>query len=324
MTAPIKVPADLLDADMLYQRDAVLHAGMASVGPLTHPRRRVLHAVLSAAEGEVVAAEGDGCDVLSAAMATSVVSRAVADVEPARVVVVCPSGVGDFPEREPAESSFVERRWLPDDADAACELTFLATAADYLGRDIAEVDLKTARMGLRGRLDRINSARMILINVVASGGDQMSVGLQVDRLAQLCGFGENQEERLLRASRGLRSVDEALDPIRRREYWLAVHVQECAWLELAREGRTEAPLQLVERVGVDHLADATADDKPIELLGVLDGGLVEWEGVRPLAERARRTFVAGSMSEAGDSSALTEALAACRWDFPAGDTGGAR
>lgn len=321
MTAPTKVPADLLDADMLYQRDAVLHEGMADAASLAPERRRVLHAVVSAAEGEVVACAGDGWDVATSAMATTVVHRAVADADPPRIVLVCPADAPVLPLGEDVPASFVERRWLEAGADAASELTFLATAADYLSRDIAEVDLSLARMGLRGRLDRINSARMILVNVVASGGDRMAVGLQVDRLAQLCGFGEDQEERLLWASRALAAVDEALDPIRLYEFWLAVHVRECAWLGLAREGEAAAPLRLYERVTPEGLPAAAEDERPIDLLVILAADGVDDADVRPLVRSSARTFVAGDAASAGPSSALALGLAACRWDFSVGTAG---
>lgn len=312
----IKVPADLLDSAMLYQRDAVLHAGMAEPGPLPRAARRVLHALVSAAEGEVIAADASlGACALRAGMATLVVRRAVEDVGAPRLVVVGPGSAELAPlPREGA--SGVGRRWVSgSDAGAPAARAFTSAAAAYLGRDAARLDLRSARMGLRGRLDRINSARMILVNVVASGADERAVGLQVGRLAELCGFGEAEEERLLAASSSLERVDEALDAIRAFELWLAVHVFECAWLEAAARGEEVPAFRLVETLEVGDLPASCLEEDRIDLLGVVSAQDVPAGAVRPLVRSAGRSVVTGDLASASEGSALAEGLAGCRWDF---------
>lgn len=331
---PVKVPADLLDADMLYQRDAVLHSGRASCAELRPERRRVLHALIAGRDGEVVADPmSRGVDVLADAAASLVVDRAVADVEPPRIVVVEGGGArpgaadgflgleglpGD--ENVPGDRGLA-RRWIPEEASSdlvSAEAGLLRTTASYLDRDVSQLDLHGARMGLRGRLDRVNSARMILVNVVAADSGQDAVGLQVGRLAELCRFGEDLEERLLVASSSLRRIDAALDPIRAYELWLAVHVYECAWLALAERGEVTVDLRLVEHVSPDGLAVPMADNRPIDLLGILGADDVAYDAVRPLVSRASRTFAAEAVDTPAPGSALAFAASACRWDFSAG------
>lgn len=318
----VKVPADLLDSDMLYQRDAVLHAGMPGDEPLSREARRVLHALVSAAEGEVVAAGAPlGVPALRAAIATLLVQRAVADVDAPCVAVAGP-GAADaaaWPGEGPTDA---ERRWVGGaDAGPQARAAFVATAAAYLRRDPARLDLRSARMGLRGRLDRINSARMILVNVVAAGSDERGVGLQVDRLAELTGLGEDFEERLLTASSSLRQIDEALDRIRAYEFWLATHVFECAWLEAAARGEEVPALRLAEPLETDDAAALAREDEGIDLLGVVSAQDVPADAVLCLASHAGRVLVTGDVPSALPGSALAAGLDACRWSFsgPAGE-----
>lgn len=323
----VKVPADLLDADLLYQRGAVLHEGMASSRELPKGSRRVLHALLTAPESSVVAAGREaGTDALSAAVASLVVHRAVADEEPALIVVVGEDGApacGGAAGSPDAVDGAVFGPWAQGEDAASAEAALVARAARYLDRDPQALDLRGARMGLRGRLDRINSARMILLNVVASGGESSAVGLQVDRLAQLCGLGEDFEERLLVASSSLGRADRALDAVRTHEFWLAVHVCECLWLEEAlRQGGSRGPAPcLVERVRPEDLAQAaqaSLGGGPIDLLGVTGAESLGEAAVAPLVARARSVLVTGDAARAEGGSALAAGLAACQWDFSAG------
>lgn len=317
-SSPIKVPADLLDSDLLYQRDAVLHAGMAGSEPLSREARRVLHALVSASEGEVIAVQDSlGVPALRAGIATLLVQRAVADVPSPCIVVMGPQAAGATAWPEPGpQATDLGRRWVAgDEAGASVRSAFVARAAAYLGRDPALLDLRGVRMGLRGRLDRINSARMILINVVAAGSEERAVGLQVGRLAELCGFGEAQEERLMAAASSLGRVDEALDRVRAQEFWLAVHVFECAWLEAAARGEEVPDFRLVELPQTDEAAALAQEDESLDLLGIVSAQDVPaGEASAPLGH-AGRVLVTGDSSAPDPGSALCEGLAVCRWSF---------
>lgn len=349
------VPPDLLDADLLYQRDAVLHSGCPDPGELTPGQRRVLHAEVSSGEGEVVAAPGGtGEAALRAAAATLLVDHAIADDRPPLVAVVEPGPSGERPLLRPADA------WLPvpkglegrelylacSDAGwvAGARGEFVARSAAYLGRATGGLGLHDVRMALRGRLDRINSARMILINVVAAGGDPASVGLQLERLQDLCGLGDDVVAGLRASAGSLGDVDRSLDTVRSLECALAAHLFECVWLEYAEGGALLSPEELehpryndldafwcqlsalrpVHRLttaelleGLRYLgwdgevAEATG---ALDLLGVMGADRLDADQVLPAFSLARRALVTGSGAAPG-ASVMALAERACRWDF---------
>lgn len=351
------VGADLLDADMLLQRDAVLHAGCREGGRLSHGQRRVLHAGIASAEGEVVAAgEELGVAALAGWVASLLVDRAIADGRPPLVAVLAEDAA-----RVPAEVAGLGfGRWLPmpeglDGRElylacsdggwlAGARPAFLERASGYLGRDVRSSELHAVRMTLRGRLDRINSARMILTNVVAAGAEPKAVGLQLERLAELCALSDDDVATLQASATSLASVDVALDGVRAREAALATHLFECAWLEYAEGGAlldaeelrhpryhdldalwcqlsALRPVHVLPAQGAERAfryvcgndEDGVARGM-LDLVGVVGAERMDAEAMLPAFSLAGRALVTG-VAPAGEDSLLACAQRACRWTF---------
>lgn len=346
-TSVTHVPSDLLDADMLYQRDAVLHSGSVAGPALAREQRRVLHAALSAREGEVVAApDALGRRAMADCVATVLVDHAIADDRPPLVALLAP-GDGE----ESASVPRLRGRWLSlpeglagrelylacsDDAwlDHA-KGDFLAQASRYLGRDAQGLGLHGVRMALRGRLDRINSSRMILANVVAAGADAVSVDFQIGRLAELCPLDEDEAEALRVAAHTLAEVDVALDGVREQELELATHLFECVWLEYAEGGALLSVDELehprsheldalwcqlsalqpvhVVRLGRDEPGRCPVEDG-FDLLCVVDAQRLDAGEALPAFSWARCALVVGE-GPAPEGSLLAAATRACQWSF---------
>lgn len=362
--AEVKVEASLLDSGMLYQRAAILHAGASHRGELAG--RKALHALLCADEGELVQIPADDGSFADAA-ASLIVRGAIADGPAPLIITTSPgaSPAGLWGLRAPAgrTAAGVWRRWLPPCPGerelgayrAHAEEGYVRRAvaavveatAGYLGRRREGLDLHTARMALRGRLDLVNSARMILLNVVASGARDEAVGLQVDRLAQLCDLGEGEASRLRRSATSLVAIDRALDGVRSLELWLALHVFECAWLEYARGhallsdeelGQRRyhyldaywvqlSALSLVSWRSPEGLAEgfrylrgsgeAAYVVGKIDLLGVSGAAELDAGPTLPLLGLAKRAVVVGAESRGAGPSLAEVAGRACRWDWDA-------
>lgn len=361
----VHVPASLLDADLLLQRGAVLHAGSCH-GALPTGGRRVLHALLTAQEGELVAAPDAGGAFADAA-ASLLVRRAIAD-EPAPIIVaVVPEGhANDLWDPKPsADPASPARPWLPHVESGAgayrahaeagyverAREAFLGEAERYLRRQHGSLELHQARMALRGRLDLVNSARMILANLAAAAGDEgpneAATGLQIGRLAELCQLGSSEVEALRGSTGSLAEVDAALDGVRELELWLAVHVYESVWLEYAEGGvllgaaELEHPryhdldaywvqlsaLAPVQRRTPSELAasfrywrssgEAAYNVDAIDLMGVTGAETIDAASALPLLGLARGGFVTGAAAGAPRGSLLALGLDACRWDWGA-------